>query len=169
MSEAEQYQKLRKYWKDRYRKAQRNQAIAMWEAKYALPHPSRVKMMRDMGYSGNLPIKRQENCIREAVSQQQIASDYANLLNMWKVDESEYKVATTISKIVPKIEDNMITKAEQLAVNIAKKTGNHGSILFEWFKIFRVVKWSVKATIPNIFRISIGRYTLEIVRHKYDS
>lgn len=169
MSEAQEYQRLRKYWKDRYRKAQRNQAILMWEAKYALPHPSRVKEYQKLGFDTQPLVRRPENSIREAVSHQQIASDYANLLNIWKVDTSGGNIVDSISEIIPRIEDNAITKAEHLAVSMAKKTGNVGSQIFELFKTFRIIKWSGKRTIPNIFRISIGKYTLEIVRHKYDN
>ena len=165
MSEAEQYQKLRKYWKDKYRKAQRQQAISMWEAKYAIPHPSKVKHMQSLGYSGNMAVSSPANSVRNALRYQQEASDYANMLNLWKVEDSKDTLVSTINKAVPRIASGTVSPCEQLAVRDSVATGVE---VFSLFGIFRIMKWDRKPTLPNILRISLGKYTFDIMRNKND-
>ena len=154
MSEAEQYQKLRKYWKDKYRKAQREQSISMWEAKYAIPHPSKVKFMKSLGYHGIFGVSSPTNCVRNALRYQQEASDYANMLNTWKVKEDK----------------NTIPEMEKLIVypGVWESVGPSAREIFSLFGIFRILLWDSNPSLPNILRFSIGRLTFDIMRNKND-
>ena len=90
MSEASEYQRIRKYWKDRYRDAQRKQSIHMWEAEHKERHPSIQSFYTERGLKVMSAVDKPEYAIRQAHDHQLKASSYAYLLNRFKyVDPKE--------------------------------------------------------------------------------
>lgn len=89
MSEAQQYQLIRKHWKDLYRKAQRKQSIATWEREHKERHPSVMSFLAERGIKARSAVNSPKQSDMEAWTFQQEASSYATLLNRFKVKQND--------------------------------------------------------------------------------
>lgn len=87
MSEAHQYQQIRRSWKKRIRFCQREQTRLLYEAEYLATHPQRLRELskhlgRPVTY---IPIARPENGKRQAYMYQSEISNLQTQLNKFKV------------------------------------------------------------------------------------
>ena len=90
MSEAHQYQQIRRMWKKEIKFSQREQTRLLYEVEYLAAHPQRLRELskhlgRPVTY---IPIMSKHNGMMEARKHQSRISDLQHLLNRFKVNES---------------------------------------------------------------------------------
>ena len=87
-SEAQAYQAIRRYYKRKRDRAQRDQNEYMWSVNHnGERHPKIVKQIQKIIPNVYLPLSREETSLRQAYKHQVIASECQQFLNRFKVEK----------------------------------------------------------------------------------